>query len=638
MARRIRLSPTLFDSVIRMRFLPRVALVAFALSVPVAGVAQTPWESELVFEDSDGTLAYRTDAEGNRLPDFSRAGYGGGGVPLPEVPALLTLSPEPGDDTARIQTALNAVGAQRQDENGFRGAVVLSAGEYEISGTLQVRRSGVVLRGVGAGEDPATNTILRRRGTNQAPVVVLGASTLVSSSAFIRQDASGPTSQVIDAVVPIGTTTITVEDPEGFAAGDDVVVFHPATEDWLAAIDGGGTAGDPPWGVGEIPIALVRTIKRVDGATLTLDAPTFTRFEARLSPSFVYTRDRSGIIEQVGLEDLRIDIETASPTSEDHAEDAVRFLSVENGWASGVTALHFWHAGISVQNSRYVTVTGCEALEPHSLVTGSRRYNFEVQRSQLVLFEGNRATDARHAYVGNGESLDSGIAFVDNVSENASTSSESHRRWGTGFLWDNHVELGTTGSGSSARRLHLGNRGDFGTAHGWACAHCVAWNAQMNGSELVVEKPPTAQNYAIGTQGRAVDDGPFLSNTGSYIEGADRPGLTPRSLYHRQVEDRLRGTSEGARPEGDAGVRIAQVAPNPARETLRIRFDLPDSGPVRLQLVDMLGRTVATLADGPRAEGENTVSLDVRPLARGVYVLRLEASGAIVSRTVSIVR
>ena len=218
----------------------------------------------------------------------------------------------------------------------------------------------------------------------------------------------------------------------------------------------------------------------------------------------------------------------------------IKFLAlVEDGWVQRVTARHFWRAGVRVENSRYVTVRDSRALAPHSVVDGGRRYNFMVEKSQLVLFQGNVASHGRHAYVGNGETLDSGIVFLDNVSEDAFTSSEAHRQWSMGFLYDHHTEVGSVGRETHDRRIHLGNRGDYGTQHGWACANCVVWNAQMNGALVIVEKPPTAQNYAIGVQGAVSSRGPFLAST-PYIEGTNRADLSPRSLYLRQLADRLR--------------------------------------------------------------------------------------------------
>ena len=50
--------------------------------------AQAQW----VHFNTNGTLAYYADNLTNRLPDFSFAGYQGGGVCLPNVPVKQTLS------------------------------------------------------------------------------------------------------------------------------------------------------------------------------------------------------------------------------------------------------------------------------------------------------------------------------------------------------------------------------------------------------------------------------------------------------------------------------------------------------------------------------------------------------------------
>jgi hypothetical protein len=90
---------------------------------------------------SDGRLHYKTDANGNRIIDFSSAGHGGGGVPLPNVPVRVTLSPSGGDDTAAIQSAIDAVSSMPHDSAGFRGAVQLAAGTFNVSSTLHISAS-----------------------------------------------------------------------------------------------------------------------------------------------------------------------------------------------------------------------------------------------------------------------------------------------------------------------------------------------------------------------------------------------------------------------------------------------------------------------------------------------------------------
>ena len=104
---------------------------------------------------ADGQLTYATLPTGERLLDFSYAGYMGGGVAIPTVATGTTVSPSGGDDTAAIQAAIDSV-SNEPLKNGFRGAVVLAAGTFKLSGSLAIAASGVVLRGAGSGASGTT--------------------------------------------------------------------------------------------------------------------------------------------------------------------------------------------------------------------------------------------------------------------------------------------------------------------------------------------------------------------------------------------------------------------------------------------------------------------------------------------------
>ncbi|BBM68354.1 hypothetical protein RmaAA213_02000 [Rhodothermus marinus] len=67
--------------------------------------------------------------------------------------------------------------------------------------------------------------------------------------------------------------------------------------------------------------------------------------------------------------------------------------------------------------------------------------------------------------------------------------------------------------------------------------------------------------------------------------------------------------------------------PNPFRTTALLRYHLPETGPVRLRVFDLLGREVARLVDGPQPAGTHTVRLDASGWASGLYLCVLEAGG-----------
>jgi hypothetical protein len=130
----------------KFRSLPCLLILVTSLSL----FAQT---SSLVYLDSDGTLQYESFANVgesnavNIVPDFSHAGYKGGGVPIPDVPVALIIEPSSGDMRSTIQNAINTVAALPIDKNGFRGTLLFKAGQYLVSGPLYIRKSGIVLRG-----------------------------------------------------------------------------------------------------------------------------------------------------------------------------------------------------------------------------------------------------------------------------------------------------------------------------------------------------------------------------------------------------------------------------------------------------------------------------------------------------------
>ena len=143
-------------------FIKRYYLVAIGVLLAYPCLAA---ESQWVQTGATGRLVYVPDAEGDRIMEFSNVGYRGRGTELipNNVPTIVTVSPVAGDDTATIQAAINQVSAMPLGPNGFRGAVLLQAGDYDINTKLTITTSGVVLRGVGR---ETNETVLHAQGNN----------------------------------------------------------------------------------------------------------------------------------------------------------------------------------------------------------------------------------------------------------------------------------------------------------------------------------------------------------------------------------------------------------------------------------------------------------------------------------------
>lgn len=601
------------------------------------------WQSAIVQYDNNGKLVYKKDAEGNKIPVFSFAGYKGGGIKIPSsIPVVKILSPVSGDNTSQIQNAISEVGFMPIDSNGFRGVIMLQPGIYRISGTIKLNFSGVILRGSGQDEDSLSNTILYGIGNspNQRTILIAGG----GNSTKWGDKVSGTKTNIIDDTVFVGERSFSVEDASKYSVGDNIIIYHPCTQEWLEAIDFGGTHSDGseaepgvdvPWAVGSQPIVFNRYITAIEGNKITIDAPVFNTLIKDLSQSYIYKYYRSGIKVNIGIENLRIDIQTKGGTDEAHAWNAVDLYQIEDSWVRNCTFLHFGLSGIRTNTASRITIINCSALDPVSKIEGGKRYNFQVYTaSQQILFDSCHASNGRHHFMSNGTTWTSGIVFLDCTSQGAYASSEGHRRWSMGLLYDNLVELDGPRQGVNPRLLGLYCRGYYGTSHGWAAANSVAWNCNENNGDLIVQKPPLAQNYAIGcfaANVTGIKPPASFDEPQGYIEGTNKDSLYPRSLYLAQLNDRL-GIVVDVKKESQNNIpksfELFQNYPNPFNPETIIRYSIDKDAEVKVELFNSLGEKIRTLVDKFQEKGSYSISFNPKGnLSSGVYYYRLLAEG-----------
>ena len=92
--------------------------------------------------------------------------------------------------------------------------------------------------------------------------------------------------------------------------------------------------------------------------------------------------------------------------------------------------------------------------------------------------------------------------------------------------------------------------------------------------------------------------------------------------------------------DGDIPTEFAlnQNYPNPFNPTTQIVFDMPENSNVRLDVYNLMGQLVATLVDENMNAGTHTVTFDASRLASGVYLYRLQAGSAVMTRKMTLIK
>jgi len=237
----------------------------------------------------------------NIIPDFSFAGYGAGGVTLPQVkqiPVFMTLTPVAGDNYPQIQNAINALSNVALNQDGLRGAILLKKGGYNINQPLLIKHSGIVLRGEGQGIDGtvllATNTALKNTF-----ITAQG-----SGNKTPRYANTAALASITQQMVPTGSTSIEVMSSQGYRVGDEIAIKRTSNALWLS--DEGIDTQQYKWRAKSYALTFERTITAIVGNTLYIDIPLVDTIEARFSGDKVYRMDTAQRIHHVGIENLRL--------------------------------------------------------------------------------------------------------------------------------------------------------------------------------------------------------------------------------------------------------------------------------------------------------------------------------------------
>jgi hypothetical protein len=489
-------------------------------------------DSAWVTVGPDGKLIYKTTEKGDRIMDFSYAGYGGGGVKLPTVSVQKEIDPSGGEDAPAIQAALDSVAALPLVD-GFRGAVLLHAGSFHCSQPLVIAQDGVVLRGAGSGADKSGTTI---EMTGDAHVCIELKGTVE------KLPNEEPTAYPItDAYVPSGTSTLSLKEASGLAAGDSIRISWHRTKAWIhmLGMDALVRDGKPQTWLGEgSGVDYFRTISAIDGNKITLDIPLPEAIDAELlAPETAVVSKATWAKRMIhsGVESLRIDAPLSTGILTAPHYKAISFDGCEDCWANDIFSNEALGLVEVTKTVRRITLEKIQSVHTSTVERGAGSAgDFGIRGSQILIDRCSvKYINCGGFYVDTAFS-NSCLNVILNCTFEGTGAIQPHQRWSTTMLTDS-CSLPDGG-------IDYINRATAGSGHGWSMAWGVVWNCQAK--RLDIQQPPNSVNWCIGCTGELAlkkvpkgeppappPSGPWLSSVGTPVN--------PKSLYLAQLRERL---------------------------------------------------------------------------------------------------
>ena len=459
----------------------------------------------------DGKINYSQDTKGNRILDFSYCGYKSSEQDIPNLKNVIFVSHIDGDASESIQRAINYVSGLKPDSRGFRGAVLLDKGVFNLDKDLWIQTSGVVLRGTDKHE-----TILLKHGVDRSALLhIEGVNNLATKDTF----------RLISTYIPVNQKTLELASVTNLKVGDRLKVFRPSTKEWIASIKCnifGGAIDALGWKPGDMDVTWDRIVTAINGNTITINAPLTATIDTQFGGATVYSYKWNGRITESGVENLTMesDYNRKYPKDEDHCWTGVSIENAENCWVRQISFSHFAGNAVFLQpTSSQITVEDCISKEPVSEIGGLRRIIFYTM-GQLNLFQRCYSEDGINDFAA-GYCAPGPNAFVQCEAKRALGFSGAIDAWACGLLFD-VVNI-------DGHNLTFKNLGQSKNGAGWGTANSLFW--QCTAAEIECYSPSDeAKNRAYGCWAQFSGDGEWAESNNH---------VQPRSLYYAQLASRL---------------------------------------------------------------------------------------------------
>ena len=527
-----------------------------------------------------GRLQYRCfstlgNAAQNILPDYSFAGYKGGGVRLPTKGTVNTHYKNftsPPSQTPPFQTPLMPTGTCSDGQKiqaqltAARAAaasgtvpilVRLGEGIFHICQPLFITDSKVVLQGTG---QSTNETVLRSFIPSVHTLITVAPSPiadLVADGNLVK----------VSSTVHLGATRIPlVSVPSTWNKGDTIIVWRTSNEAWLKAVAAPTDwepfdpppAGSVPRGFQPAQAQLRKIAATPVGNTITVDIPLVDWIIENPGSSYygggqVQKIQPLNYVQDSGVENLRIESQFFDtlpsdnpPIPDDGMWHGIALNRAKDCWVRNVTVTTYSGSAVTIGvESIFNTVESVAHLDPISpleekpdnsgnyLPVSGHRYSFNVSSGAVGnLFQRCFTRNSRHSFVSGVRTAGPNV-WLDCMALNQNAEAGPHKEWNTGGLFDNIYA-------EQSAEFYVQWPDDAGlgvvnavTNHGWRGAQTMFWNAH---APVNSESAPTSRNFVVGGLARMVGN---VRTPLTSIWQLNETVVKPRSLYLQQLEDRL---------------------------------------------------------------------------------------------------
>ncbi|WP_412069537.1 SBBP repeat-containing protein [Rubrivirga sp. IMCC43871] len=161
----------------------------------------------------------------------------------------------------------------------------------------------------------------------------------------------------------------------------------------------------------------------------------------------------------------------------------------------------------------------------------------------------------------------------------------------------------------------------------------------LDGTYLGGSNPDIAHAVAVSAASHA-----YLTGFSESLDFPTTPGTFDESFNGGRLDAFVArfpadfGTSVAVAPDVPTPLQLSAPMPNPLDREATLMLTSDRARAVRAVVVDMLGRAVATVWDGPVPPGTTRLTVDADQLSNGTYAIRVTGDGFTASRSLTVLR